>query len=76
MVPERSMTQLEKIRQKNTIRVAIVGDKAYWVHENIFYESDIVNGHIDNSAARPIDAHKLSPKELAKLLDILDRING
>ena len=74
MVPEKNLTQLEKIREKNTIRVAVVGKKAYWVHENIFYESDIINGHIDNSAARPIDAHKLSSKELNNLLNILDNI--
>lgn len=74
MVPEKNLTQLEKIREKNTIRVAVVGKKAYWVHENTFYESDIINGHIDNSAARPIDAHKLSSKELNNLLNILDNI--
>jgi hypothetical protein len=76
MIPEKNLSQLEKIREKNTVKVAIVGDKAYWVHENTFYESDIVNGHIDNSAARPIDAHKLSSKQLKNLLDILDNING
>lgn len=76
MVPEKTMTQLEKIRAKNTLRVAVVGSKAYWVHENIFYESDIVNGQIDNSAARPIDAHKLSKKQLDQLLHILDKIQG
>jgi len=76
MIPEKRMTQLEKIREKNTIRVAIVGAKAYWVHENIFYESDIVDGHIDDSAARPINAHDLSKKELDRLLNILDKIQG
>ena len=76
MIPEKRMTQLQKIREKNTIRVAIVGTKAYWVHEKIFYESDIVDGHIDDSAARPVDAHKLSKKELDRLLNILDKIQG
>lgn len=74
MIPERQMTQLEKIRSKNTIRVAIVGEKAYWVHENVFYESNVVDGRVDNSAARPIDAHRLSPKQLNELLEILDEI--
>lgn len=76
MIPEKKMTQLEQLREKNTIRVAIVGNKAYWVHENTFYESDVVDGSIDNSAARPINAHKLSKNEIVDLLDILDQIKG
>jgi hypothetical protein len=66
--------QLEKIREKNIIRVAIVEKKAYWVHDNIFYQADVVNGYIDNNDAVPIDAHSLSQKELIKLLTILDSI--
>lgn len=76
MIPEKKMTQMQKIRAKNTIKVAIVGDKAYWVHNNTFYESDVVDGYVDNYAARPINAHKLSKKELNNLLDILDKINN
>ena len=69
------LSQLDKVRKKNIIRVAIHGKKAYWVHENIFYEADVVDGHIDNSEAKPIDAHKLSEKELERLLKILDSIS-
>jgi hypothetical protein len=67
-------SQLDKIRKKNVVKVAIIGDKAYWVHNNIFYQSDVINGYIDNEAAVPIDAHSLSKKELDKLLKVLDNI--
>ena len=67
-------TQLDKARKKNIIKVAITENKAYWVHENIFYESDVVDGYVDSENSRPIDAHKLSQKELNKLMDILDGI--
>jgi hypothetical protein len=67
-------SQLDRIRKKNIIRVAIVEKKAYWVHENIFYVADVVDGEIDNNAAQPIDAHNLSKKELDKLLYILDSL--
>lgn len=69
-------SQLEKIRKKNTVRVAIIGKRAYWVHENIFYETDIVDGYINNENAKAIDAHDLSEKELSRLLRILDRISN
>lgn len=67
-------SQLEKLRRENTIRIAIVDDKAYWVHNNTFYETEIINGKINNDGARPIDAHKLSSKQLNNLLEILDNI--
>jgi len=49
--------------------------KAYWVHDNIFYESDLIDGHIDNENIRAIDAFKLTKKQLNELLIILDGIN-
>lgn len=67
-------SQLDRIRKKNIIRVAIVEKKAYWVHQNVFYVADVVNGFIDNDAAKAIDAQALSKKELDKLLYILDSL--
>lgn len=72
---ETAVSQLEKIRKKNIIRVAIIGRKAYWVHENIFYETNIINGSIDNDGAKAIDAYSLSDRELSRLLKILDNIS-
>lgn len=71
---EQKSSQLETLRKKNTIRVAVIGSKAYWVHDNTFYESDIVDGEIDNMRARPIDAHSLTTKQVHLLLSVLDRI--
>ena len=65
-------SQLDRIRRKNIIRVAVVEKKAYWVHENVFYEAEVVDGQINNENAKPIDAHSLTQKELNKLLMILD----
>ena len=65
-------SQLDRIRKKNIIRVAIVERTAYWVHENVFYEAEIIDGQINNENAKPIDAHLLTQKELNKLLTILD----
>jgi len=72
---KKTDSQLEKVRKKNVIKVAIIGDKAYWVHNNTFYQSNIVNGYIDNEGASPIDAHNLSKKELDNLLKVLDNIS-
>lgn len=68
-------TQSQKIRKDNTVTIAVVGEKAYWVYQNIFYETDIVDGEIDRESARPIDAHNLSSKQFNELLEILDSIS-
>lgn len=55
------------------VRVAVYGEKAYWVYDNVFYESDTVR-EPDFSTARPIDTMSMSPKQLNKLLIILDEL--
>ena len=55
------------------IRVAVYDEKAYWVHDNIFYESEVVR-EPDFTTARPIDTMELPPKELNRLLSILDEL--
>lgn len=56
------------------IRAAVYDTKAFWVHENIFYESEVTK-EPDWSTARPIDTMKLSEKSLSNLLKILDDLN-
>lgn len=55
------------------IRVALYEDKAYWVHENVFYQADVVT-EPDFTTARAIDTMSLSPRQLNELLVILDEL--
>ena len=57
------------------IRVAVYEDKAYWVYENVFYESEITR-EPDFATAHPINTMELAPKELDKLLAILDELDN
>lgn len=75
-VMQKTKTQSEKIREKNIIRVAIVNDKAYFVHDNTFYTAEVINGEVDRSSASPINAFDMSKKEMKKLLSILDNMNS
>lgn len=56
------------------LTVAYLGDKAYWVHENVFYESLILT-EPDFSTAMPINTDEMSDEEMEKLLFILDGLN-
>lgn len=71
-----SLTQTELIRKKNRINVAIINDRAYWVHNNVFYTSEIIDGVIDGENAVGVDAYSLSPSEVSLLMNVLDAISS
>jgi hypothetical protein len=58
---------------EEVIRVAVFDEKAYWVYDNVFYESDVTR-EPDFTTARPIDTMSMSPKDLNKLMHILDEL--
>jgi len=60
---------------KDTIHVAVYEDKAYWVHENIFYEADLI-AEPDFATARPIDTMSLSTKQITELMEVLDELEN
>ncbi len=69
-------SQLFNIRKKNIIKVCIINNRAFWIQNNKFWTSKIVDGYIDNRDAEEIDAHSLSNKEVSMMLDILDELNS
>ena len=58
---------------REIIKVAVYGERAYWVHNNVLYESE-VSREPDFETARPIDTMKLSSKEMHELFEILDEL--
>lgn len=58
---------------EGVVKVAVYGEKAYWVYDNIFYESEITR-EPDFTTARPIDTMSMSSKQLNELLNILDEL--
>jgi len=58
------------------VSVAIIEDKAYWVVDNMFYQADLtMDGEIDKSSSRPIDAFEMSSRDVTKMLFILDNLS-
>ena len=67
-------SQLQKHLNKNAIKVMTVDDKAYWIANNIFYTSDVINDLPDFNNATPVDTINMSQKELDKMMFILDNL--
>lgn len=70
-------SQLSKILDEGTVRVAIQDNSAYWVIDNILYKANISeDGRILNEEAERVDVFDLSEKEVSNLLSIIDSISS
>jgi hypothetical protein len=58
----------------NFIKVAIVGDKAYWVFDNILYQADVLDDEVIKDNAQPVDAFHMKYEEVRELMEVLDEI--
>jgi hypothetical protein len=68
------ISQLTKHKKRDTIRVVILGNKAYWVSDNIFYIANAVNGKVLPETSKPVDIENMPKQELDKMLSILDTL--
>lgn len=70
-------TQSKKRKEQNTIRIVKTPDnKVYWVKNNVFYWTEMVDGGFDPSDGIPIETEHLSKKEVDSLLYILDLLKN
>jgi hypothetical protein len=66
----------EEVKEDNEyVSVAVVDDKAYWVVDNAFYEAELIDGEIDKTTSKPINAFDMSKKDIHKMLYILDNLD-
>lgn len=68
------LSQSRKYVRDNTVKVMIVEDNAYWVHNNMFYVADAFDGSVDSETVRPIDTSNMSKRDIDKMLFILDSL--
>jgi hypothetical protein len=70
-------SQLCKILDEGTVRVAIQDNSAYWVVDNILYTANVSkDGRILNENAERVNVFDLSEKEVSNLLSIIDTISS
>lgn len=71
----REVEEEIKEDEDNAVSVAIVEEKAYWVVDNIFYQADLtMDGEIDRSSSKPVNAFDMSNRDITKMLFILDNL--
>lgn len=63
-------------KEKQTTRVVIIDQRAYWVSNNMFYVGDTVDGKVRPETGKPLDTTKMSKREVDKMLFILDNLKN
>jgi hypothetical protein len=70
------MSQSKIWKERQTTKVVILDQKAYWISNNIFYVGEAVNGKVKPETGQPLDTSKMSKKEIDKMLFILDNLKN
>jgi archaellin len=74
---DKVFTSQSKIwKEKQTTKVVILDQKAYWISNNIFYIGDAVNGKVKPETGQPLDTSNMSKREIDKMLFILDNLKN
>lgn len=73
--PKRA-SQARKHLKNNSVRVLMIEDHAYWVHNNMFYVADIADGLVNPETVRPVDTNNMSNRDIDKMLFILDSLKN
>ena len=78
MAPKvRKESQMEKLEKERKVDVAILKDKAYWIHHNVLYQADIhSSGEILTDEATPVDVINMPDNQLNKIIKIVDSFNN
>lgn len=71
------ITSQSKIwKEKQSTKVVILDQKAYWISNNTFYVGEAVNGKIKPETGEPLDTSNMSKREIDKMLFILDNLKN
>jgi hypothetical protein len=73
---EKPPSQLTKRRERDMIKVIVMGNLAYWVSDNIFYVAEAIDGEVVPQTAKPVDTNSMSRRDLDKMLFILDSLKN
>ena len=71
---EKLETQAFKHNDKQTIRVVIHDNTAYWMQNNQFLSANVVDGMVDQETAKPVDTMSMSEVELDKISFIVEKL--
>lgn len=76
LAEKSSFSQSKKRQEKKNIKVVVLGNKAYWVVDNVFYVGSAINGEVQPETGKPIDTTEMSKEKINQMLFILDSLKN
>lgn len=67
--------QSDKYLNKQSVKVMIVEDKAYWIKDNRLYMASYSEGNIDNYSIEEVDTISMDHVELKKTMFIVEKLS-
>jgi hypothetical protein len=67
-------TQSAKFIKNQHVRVMIVENEAYWIHNNQLYVAKYENGEVDDLGAERVDTMTMDSVQLEKTMFIVERL--
>ncbi len=67
-------SQARKHINNNMVRVIVVDGQAYWIHNNMFFTAETVNGSVNPETTKPVDTSNMSKRDIDKMLFIVDSL--
>jgi hypothetical protein len=71
---EELKTQSAKFIRDQHVKVMIVEDEAYWIHNNQLYVARYENGEVDNLTTEKVDTISMNSLQLEKTIFIVERL--
>jgi hypothetical protein len=72
---KKKNTQASLFESRNSIKVIIMDNSAYWIKDNIFYMADMsINGDVDKETTRRVDTMHMNKVQLDKMMFIIDKL--
>lgn len=68
------VTQATNFVNQVYLKIMVVNNKAYWIKDNTFYVSDLVDGEVVKENARVVDTMAMSKVELDEMLFIVEKL--
>ena len=56
------------------VKVVVLEDRAYWIHQNQLYTAHYEDGEVDRMSAEQVDTFSMSPSELEKTKYVVDKL--
>jgi hypothetical protein len=73
-ISKEQKSQSSEFLNKKYVKVVVLENEAYWIHDNQLFVADYHDGEVDRLSAKQVDTFSMSSKELEKTRYVVDKL--